>query len=86
LTPEFLRAFSPQAVRILRLAEIESSADRSQHGDSVNAEHLLVAMAQEGNNLGAELIDAAGLTIADVRAGRVRPAASPAATAAAKVT
>lgn len=63
--------FSPQVLRILQLAAIEASANRSERGDKICPEHLLVAMLQDGSSIGYELISSMGLTVADIRAGRI---------------
>jgi len=54
-----------QLRRVLAMAAIESERDGSGH---VGVEHVLVALHQEGANVGRELFDAAGLTIEDMRA------------------
>ena len=65
--------FSPQLQRILAMAAVESSRDQTGRGACVQVEHVLVAMAQEGENFGCEVLVAAGLTVRDLRAGLATP-------------
>lgn len=64
---------SPQVVRLLQLADIEASANRDQRGTTVNPEHLLIAMAQSSEGACGELIEQCGLSVADIRAGKLTP-------------
>lgn len=56
---------TPQLKRILKIAEIE--ADREQAA-AVGVEHVLSAMRMEGSNPGSAMMEAAGLSLDDVRA------------------
>ena len=69
--------FSPQVLRLLRLAAVEASANRNQRGEKICDEHLLVAMAQASEGLTGDLIANCGLTIADIRAMNVVPKLLP---------
>jgi ATP-dependent Clp protease ATP-binding subunit ClpA len=57
--------YTPDLKRILQMAIIE--ADRAQSGH-VGVEHVLVAMFQEGGNVGCELMTQNGLTLERIRA------------------
>jgi hypothetical protein len=56
--------FTPQLLRILQMAEIESARDQSGH---VGVEHVLTAMFQEGGNPGHYMMTTFGLTLDRVR-------------------
>ena len=56
--------YSPELRRVLAIAAIE--AEREQAGQ-VGVQHLLVAMFQEGINIGAALFDKQGITLDDLR-------------------
>lgn len=55
---------TPQLNRIMQIAAIEAArCEQCQIG----VEHLLVAMVQEDNNLGSEMIRSFGLSVKDFR-------------------
>ena len=56
--------FTPQLKRILKMAALEAERDQSGH---VGCEHVLSAMAMEGANIGADMIQHFGLTLDDMR-------------------
>ena len=56
--------FQPQLRRILDMAALE--AERDQSG-IVGIEHVLIAMMQEGDNAGAVMMQAQGLTLEQLR-------------------
>jgi len=66
---------SPQVLRLLELAAIEARRNLNQRGDRICPEHLLVAILQDADagSLAFETVSGLGLTIADIRAGQVKP-------------
>ena len=56
---------SPSVERLLLMAKCEAHRTQS---DYVFAQHLLVAMSQEGKNLGALMMEQKGITIEQLRA------------------
>src|ERR1017187_4694333 len=71
-------SLSPQVLRIMQLAAIESQRGLNQRGDRICPEHLLVAMLQDADpgSLAYEVLFGAGWTIADVRSGKKSAAES----------
>ncbi len=68
--------FSPQVQRLLELADLERRRNLNGRGDrTICPEHLLVALVQDADPGSAAygLLSAAGLSIADIRAGKVEP-------------
>lgn len=57
-------SLAPDLKRILRIAEVE--AER-RHAAAVDVQDVLVAMHQEGANVGAAMMQAGGLTLEQVR-------------------
>ena len=64
--------FSPLMLRLLDYAAMEARRDQ-QRGGKIFPEHIIIAALQDDDptNLMLALVKSAGLTIADVRSGKV---------------